>query len=101
MIITNQFHYGGGDTITVGGTLFNQATGEFILSGPNDMATLGGLVNAGLVEVLNGSTLLVNGNLDNFGTVQVDPSTLTVTRLPTKLAALFRSLPVTYSTPAV
>jgi len=95
------YGYGGGNTLNITGTLTNEASGQFILSGPVDMATLGGLANSGLVQVENGSTLLingdlnnlatgsvevlnnstlqVNGNLDNFGTLVIDPSTLTIT----------------------
>ena len=99
--IYRNFYKGSGkNTITINGTLTNQSTGRFILLGPGDMTTIGGLDNSGLVKVENGSTLLitgdlnnfakgaiyvesstllVNGNLNNSGTLVIDPSTLTVT----------------------
>jgi hypothetical protein len=36
------------------------------------MATLGGLVNSGLVDVENGSTLLISGDVNNSGTLATD-----------------------------
>ncbi len=36
-------------------------------SGPADLTTLGGLVNSGTVNVLNGDTLQITGNVTNSG----------------------------------
>ena len=70
-LVTNLTNLGGGNTITVTGTLTNEATGQFILNGPNDMATLGGLTNSGIypgyIDVEGGSTLQINGNATNSG----------------------------------
>lgn len=50
---------GGGNTLSITGTLTNQGGGQFLLgafgSGPSDMATLGGLANSGTVEVAGGA----------------------------------------------
>jgi hypothetical protein len=100
------YYYGGGNTLSVTGTLTNQVSGYLILSGPAAKATLGHLDNFGYVLVGDGnfvgdgsmlqvngdlnnfatgaiyvesSTLLVNGNLNNFGTLVIDPSTVTIT----------------------
>ncbi|MGO9517995.1 MAG: beta strand repeat-containing protein [Candidatus Korobacteraceae bacterium] len=54
---------GGGNKLTIGGTLTN--SGVFELAGPGDQATLGGLINSGDVEVGNGSTLQINGDVTN------------------------------------
>jgi hypothetical protein len=64
-LATTFFRNGGGNTLTVQGTVTN--SGTFELVGPNDMATLGGLTNSvgGLVDLENGSTLVVDGNVDN------------------------------------
>ena len=100
ILATDLASLGGRNTVSITGILTNQRSGQFTLSGPIDIATLGGLNNSGLVEVLNGSTLQINvdlnnstsgdvevnsstltvsGNLNNFGTLNIDPSTLTVT----------------------
>jgi len=55
----------GGNTITVTGLLTNEAGGTFTLNGPMDTGTLGSLNNAGLVGVGNGSTLMINGTVNN------------------------------------
>ena len=69
-LATNLFGNGGGNTLTVMGTVTN--SGTFELLGPGDAATIGsGMGTAltsstgGLVDLENGSTLLVNGNADN------------------------------------
>ena len=60
--------FGGGNKVNITGTLNNQGGNtEFVLNGPNDMASLGGLTNSGFVDVTNGSTLQINGNAANFG----------------------------------
>ncbi len=113
ILATNLTSHGGGNTLNVTGVMINQASGQFILAGPGDMATLGELNNSGLVEVENGSTLTVkgdlnnfatgdvevnsstltvNGNLNNFGTLNIDPSTLTVTGTLTNNAGSVFSL---------
>ena len=104
ILATSYVFYSGGNTFNVNGTLTNLGGGQFILNGPADMASLGGLDNSGFVQVQNGSTLQINGNLNNFatgsvyvnnstlqvngnlnnsGTLVIDPSTLTVTGMLT------------------
>ncbi len=67
------FEANGGNTLTITGTLTNQASGQLILglyeSGSGDMATLGGLANSGTVEVDHGSTLQINGAVTNSGSL--------------------------------
>ena len=100
-ISTSNF-YGvrGGNTLNITGKLTNEAGASFSLQGPGDTANFGGLDNSGQVGVYNGSTLRingdlnnfvtgaiyvesstleVNGNLNNFGTLVIDPSTVTIT----------------------
>jgi T5SS/PEP-CTERM-associated repeat protein len=55
--------------ITISGSLTNQSGGELSLSGPVAMATLGSLSNAGSVDVENGSTLQINGDANNSGSI--------------------------------
>ncbi len=62
----------GGNILTILGILGNEVSGQFILNGPVDMATLGGLNNTGFVDVENGSTLQINGNVNNSGTIATD-----------------------------
>ena len=58
-----------GNTVTISGMLIN--SGTFQLGGAGDMATIASLTNSigGFVNAQNGSTLLITGNADNFGTV--------------------------------
>ena len=66
-------YYSNGNTLTIAGNLSNQAGGEFILNGSGDMASVGnGLTNdaGGFVEVQNGSTLKITGDVNNFGTME-------------------------------
>jgi fibronectin-binding autotransporter adhesin len=70
-IATNLNGYGGGNTLNITGMLTN--SGTFQLNGPADMATLGGLINSGLVNVQGGSTLQVNGDVNNSGTLGANP----------------------------
>ena len=61
-------YYGtGGNTLTIGGMLTNEATGTFQLLGPKDTATIGSLNNAGFVDVEGGSTLTILGDVTNSG----------------------------------
>ena len=64
----------GGNTLTITGTLNNHATGAgaglFVLYGPGDKATIGNVVNlgglgAGFIDLENGSSLTVKGNVAN------------------------------------
>ncbi len=81
------FEANGGNTLTITGTLTNQAGGQLILgyleSGSGDMATLGGLANSGTVEVDHGSTLQINGAVTNSGSLSTGDyfggNTLTIT----------------------
>ena len=68
------FHGGsGGNTLTITGTLTNQGSGgQFALFGPGDMAIIGSLVNSNLVDAENGSTLEIEGNVNNSGTLETD-----------------------------
>jgi fibronectin-binding autotransporter adhesin len=59
----------GHNTVNITGTLTNEGTGQFILYGPGDMATLGSLSNAGFVDLENGSTLQVTGDVNNSGSL--------------------------------
>ena len=72
ILSTDFYGYGGGNTITSNGLLTNEATGQFILNGPGDMATIGGnLTNAAgaKVDIEGGSTLHIGGDADNSGTL--------------------------------
>jgi len=62
-------YYPGGNTLTITGTLTNQGGGQFILGFParGDKANIGGLANSGLVDVEDGGTLTINGNVTNSG----------------------------------
>jgi hypothetical protein len=68
----------GQNMLTVSGTLTNEASGRLILNGPNDRATLGGLINlaglgsAGFVDVERGSTLQITGDVANSGSIYTD-----------------------------
>src|SRR5208337_2585732 len=73
ILATNFFGAGGGNTLTIGGLLTNEAGGTFTLNGPVDMATLGSLNNAGTVNVDNGSTLNVTHDATNSGDIFTDP----------------------------
>ena len=55
----------GGNTLNITGTLTNQYPGDFILQGHGDVATLGGLTNFSFVAVDGGSTLQINGSVNN------------------------------------
>jgi fibronectin-binding autotransporter adhesin len=59
----------GHNTVNITGTLTNEGTGQFILYGPGDMAALGSLSNAGFVDLENGSTLQVTGDVNNSGSL--------------------------------
>ncbi len=62
----------GGNTVSIAGSLTNQAGGQFILYGPGDMATLGSLTNSATVAVNNSSTLAITGNLANSGSLDLE-----------------------------
>jgi hypothetical protein len=83
-LFTNFSGGGGGNTVTITGMLTNSGTfsllgagdqanvsghttnnGDFFLAGTGSKATLSGLINNGDVEVGNGSTLQVNGDIIN------------------------------------
>ena len=57
----------GGHVINIAGRLTN--SGQFLLDGHGDAATLGRMVNSGSVDVSSASTLTVNGNANNSGTM--------------------------------
>ncbi len=57
----------GGHVVNIGGKLTN--SGQFLLDGHGDAATLGSLVNSGTVDVSSASTLTVNGRVNNTGTI--------------------------------
>ena len=65
----------GGNTLTINGTLTTHIDGGLILNGPKDTATIGSIVNSpdpsdlhlGLIDVENGSTLTVKGDVNNSG----------------------------------
>jgi len=59
----------GHNTVNVTGALTNEGTGEFILSGPGDLGTLGSLSNAGFVDLENGSKLQVTNDVNNSGSL--------------------------------
>jgi len=74
----------GSNTITITGELTNEAGATFQLRGPRDMATIGNgmgtaLNNSGTVNVDGDSTLTIKGAVDNFGTIQTDPASNTIT----------------------
>jgi hypothetical protein len=71
-ISTTGFGTVGGNTVNITGMLTNQANSTFVLlgGGPGDRATIGGnLTNSGYVNVEGASTLVVNGAVDNFGSI--------------------------------
>jgi hypothetical protein len=71
-ISTTGFGVVGGNTVNITGMLTNQVASTFVLlgGGPGDMATIGGnLTNSGYVNVEGASTLVVNGAVDNFGSL--------------------------------
>ena len=73
ILATNYYSgLGGGNIVSVMGTLTNSGTSELL--GPGDMATLGGLSNSGTVDVENGSTLQVNGDATNSGNLYTGSS---------------------------
>ncbi len=57
----------GNNTVNIGGTLIN--SGEFLLGGPNDSATIASLVNLSHVDLQKGSTVQVSGDAVNLGGV--------------------------------
>ncbi len=62
---------GNNNTLNIAGMLTN--SGAFGLYGTFDMATIGGgLVNSGFVDLENRSTLIVNGAVNNSGTLALD-----------------------------
>ena len=87
-LFTGQFGNGGGDTLTVTGTLTNEATGVFQLRSDEGMETLGGLTNYGDVIVGRAGTLQINGDASNFGTLSTDSdqNTLYITGMLTNHA---------------
>ena len=73
-LYTSFYGGSGGNTVTIAGTLNNHATGAgpglFVLYGPGDRATIGNVVNlggsgAGFIDLENGSSLTVKGNVAN------------------------------------
>ncbi len=66
-LYTNATALGGGNTLTFTGTVTNQSSGQFVLYGASDKATMAGLGNSGYVDVEGGSTFQVNGNATNSG----------------------------------
>src|SRR5208337_2208097 len=61
----------GGDTLTITGMLSNNSGGTLDLLGAGDKGSIGnGMTNAGLVDVDNGSTLKITGNVNNSGTLE-------------------------------
>src|SRR5271166_7014038 len=62
---------GAGDKASVG-TLTNQLDSDVFLYGAGSMATIGGMTNAGVVDVENGSTLQINGVASNSGNLYTD-----------------------------
>ena len=57
----------GGHVVNIAGKLTN--SGQFLLDGHGDAATLGRMVNSGSVDVSSASTLTVNGRVNNTGTI--------------------------------
>jgi hypothetical protein len=56
----------GGNKVNISGMLTN--TGTFLLNGPGDLASIGnGVTNSGIVDVEDGSTLVINGDVTNSG----------------------------------
>jgi PEP-CTERM motif len=68
-LYTSFYGGSGGNTLTFTGTVANQASGQFVLDGPSDKATMAGLGNSGYVDVEGGSTFQVNGNATNSGNI--------------------------------
>ena len=61
----------GGSTLTITGMLTNNSGGTFEMLGAGDKGSIGnGMSNAGLVDVDNGITLKITGNVNNSGTVE-------------------------------
>ena len=66
--IVSGYYGGGGNTLTISGSLSN--SGGFELYGPSDMATIGGdLTSSGSVFMFYGSTLQIDGNVSNSGSI--------------------------------
>ena len=59
----------GGNTLNITGQLTNNGTFGMVGAAFEDMATIGSVVNNGLISPYNSSVLTVNGDVDNFGTV--------------------------------
>ena len=57
----------GSHVVNIAGKLTN--SGQFLLDGHGDAATLGRMVNSGSVDVSSASTLTVNGRVNNTGTI--------------------------------
>ena len=62
----------GGNALTITGTLTNEASASFALNGAIDSATIGGLTNSGTVDMENGSTLQISGDVTNSGTLETN-----------------------------
>jgi hypothetical protein len=63
------YYGGGGNTLNITGTLTNNSGGSFALNGPGDTATIGSVVNSGLIDLENGSALTVSGDVNNGGNI--------------------------------
>src|SRR5208283_3108248 len=71
LLATGLENSSGGDTLTITGMLSNNSGGTLDLLGAGDKGSIGnGMSNAGLVDVDNGSTLKITGNVNNSGTLE-------------------------------
>ena len=78
-LVTNLNGNGGGNMVTVGGLLTNEATGQITLNGPGDvLQALAGLSNGGVITIGSGSTLIVGTGMPvGTGYIQLANGTLT------------------------
>ncbi len=70
LTISNDDFAEGGDTLSVGGTLTNNAAGTITVSGyPGALVSAANLINAGSIQLEGWASLSVNGNVTNSGTI--------------------------------
>src|SRR5208283_2812719 len=70
-LLATGYETSGGNTLAITGMLSNNSGGTFDMIGAGDKGSIGnGMTNAGVVDVDNGSTLKITGNVNNSGTLE-------------------------------